>query len=48
MKKDGCAWLHGEVVLVLDFDYFFQQKLVIIILELDCVIRCEKFVNGWG
>jgi hypothetical protein len=32
MRNDGCAWLHGGVVFVSKFDYFLQQKLVIIVL----------------
>jgi len=34
MKNDGCAWLHAKVIFVLKFNYFLQQKLVIIILKL--------------
>jgi hypothetical protein len=36
------------VVFVLKFDYFLQQKLVIIVLELQSCDWGWKSLKGWG
>jgi hypothetical protein len=39
------AW---GVVFVSKFDYFLQQKLVIIVLKFQLHDCGERFVEGWG
>ncbi len=45
IEGDGCAWLCGVFFFFFKFDFFLQQKLVIIVLELQL---CDwGFVKGW-